>query len=116
MERRRFQRFNVNGRIRGEIISSSDVELQDISPGGVRFLTTRRMNPNSNCTFTLNFNGKKISVNATVVRSMLKGTKKVNNDYLPIYEVALEFNNIDEIRDDIETIIQELLSEKITIK
>ncbi len=116
MEKRRFQRFNVNGRLRGEVVLSSDVELQDISLGGVKFMTTKRMNPNSKCTFTLNFKGKRIAINATVVRSMLKGTKKVDNDYLPIYEVALEFTNIEDIKDDLETIIQELVSEKITIQ
>jgi hypothetical protein len=79
-------------------------------------MTTKRMNPNSKCTFTLNFKGKRIAINATVVRSMLKGTKKVDNDYLPLYEVALEFTNIEDVKDDIETIIQELVSEKISTR
>ncbi len=108
--------FEQKGRPAGQVISISDVELLDISTEGVRFRTHRRLSPNSDCTFVLGMNGKRNAVKGTVTKSILRGTKRVENDYLPVYEVALEFTDRKVSKGELELLINELSQEKLTIK
>ncbi len=109
MDKRRFPRFEVTGKIEGEVIFSAAIDIRDISRGGVRFKTTRRLNPHSRCTITLNLGEKKIRLKGRVVRSILQGTQHIDSDVVPIYEVAMEFFEMDEQEQkELDRILQEL--------
>jgi|Deesub1362B_J571_1020462.scaffolds.fasta_scaffold00223_4 hypothetical protein len=96
IERRRYKRFTVNGKINGKVCLISDIDIQDISLSGIRFLTNKFISPGMKCNLTLHHKDCQIDLKGTVVRASLSGTKKEGDDFIPIFEVAVHFDPLDE--------------------
>ncbi len=114
MEKRRFERFTVQGEVEGNIVYTAEICLLDISLGGIRFLTTKRLNPEGSCRINLRHREKEVTLRGKIIWSIFKGTKKIDSeflqsrlryivpgilkkkkidiDFLPVYEVAVEFS------------------------
>lgn len=70
------------------------IQVHNLSLGGVHFTCTKRVATNSTCTIHLKFNDQNITLSGNVVRSVFRGTKKIKNESVPLYEVAMEFRNL----------------------
>lgn len=95
MEKRKFERITVNGRVSGNIVYATDIQIVDLSPGGVLLLGSKKLDPRSECTIHLNYKNKNIVLDGIVVRAHLKETIRINSDIVPVYEIAVEFNELD---------------------
>jgi len=92
-ERRRFKRVTVTGELAGNVIYKADIVVQNISLGGICFLTEKRLNPGSKCYIELRKDDRcGFKLTGTVVRATLKKTQKVDDDFKPLYEIAVEFS------------------------
>ncbi len=92
-ENRRYKRFSVDilG-INGRMMFASQVEIQDISVGGISIRVDRRLNMGSDYTLKVGNGNKTISLKGTVVWSRISGTKKgLRDDVIPIYTAGMKF-------------------------
>jgi hypothetical protein len=96
VERRRYKRFTVNGEINGKVCLISEIDVRDISLSGIRFLTNKFISPGIKCNLNIQFKDRQIELRGTVVRASLSGTKKEGDDFIPIFEVAVHFDSLDE--------------------
>ncbi|RMG71732.1 MAG: PilZ domain-containing protein [Nitrospirae bacterium] len=93
-EKRRFKRVKITGELEGNIIYRADITIRDISLGGACFYTEKRLNPGSNCLMELREKGISMKVRARVVRANLSHTNRCGDDIKPVYEIAVEFENL----------------------
>lgn len=102
--KRRFRRFSVDilG-INGKMVFANEVEIIDISIGGVSLKVDRRLNIDSEYVLKLGNTDQSISVKGSVVWSKITGTKKGSrNDVIPIYSAGMRFS--DAVEDKAEAI------------
>ncbi len=97
-EKRKYQRVKIEGQVNGKLVLASEMEILDLSLGGVHFLCTKRILTNSRCIIKLKFADNNLSLSGRAVRSVFKGTKKIDGESMPVYEVALEFENLSEFK------------------
>ncbi|GBD98940.1 MAG TPA: PilZ domain-containing protein [Nitrospirae bacterium] len=108
-EKRRHDRINNDGKLLGKVILASEMEIIDISRGGIRFKCTKRISTNSKCHINLKCGDKTIPMTGNVVRSAFRGTTEVGAENFPVYEVAMEFDNMsDEKKEFLKNIIDSL--------
>ena len=92
-ENRRYKRFSIDilG-INGKMMFANEVEIHDISVGGIAIRVDRRLNMGSEYTLKV-ANGKKtITLKGSVVWSRISGTKKgVRDEVIPIYAAGMKF-------------------------
>lgn len=82
-ERRLHKRFSVEG-IHGNILFVSEINIIDISVGGIAIETSRRLKIANEYTFRLEDAGKKLSLKGNVVWAVLKECKKgLHDDVIP---------------------------------
>jgi len=93
---REFERLETGDKCKGKLILADDVEIKDISYGGIRIETTRRLNINNNYKIQIVSSNKKelITPVGLLVRAKLKGVTKEKDNILPLYEVALKFTGL----------------------
>ncbi len=109
MERRQFKRFSVQGNVEGNIILKADIEIIDISLNGMLFMITKNLNTNSRCRVNLNIGDAKVGLDGSVIRSNLKESRQIQNDFLPVYEVAVKFVRLsDKRKSELQKIIDYL--------
>jgi hypothetical protein len=96
MEKRKNIRLKIDGNLFGKMVVRTDLDIIDISLTGIRFYCLRRINTNSTCSLTLEKNGFAVELKGFVVRSVLKRTKDVKGTKMPLYEVALQFETLDD--------------------
>jgi c-di-GMP-binding flagellar brake protein YcgR len=93
-DKRRYKRFSVDilG-INGKMMFASEVEIHDISVGGISLRVNRRLNMGNEYTLKIgNSRNQTISLKGTVVWSMISGTKKGTGDeVVPIYFAGMKF-------------------------
>lgn len=92
-EYRRYRRFSVDilG-INGKMMFASEVEIQDISVGGISIRVDRRLNMGSEYTLKVGNGKKTITLKGSVVWSKISGMKKgVRDDVIPIYAAGMKF-------------------------
>ncbi|SPQ01656.1 hypothetical protein NBG4_640010 [Candidatus Sulfobium mesophilum] len=96
-EHRRYKRFVVDilG-VNGKMMFASEVEIRDISVGGISLRVDRRLNMGAEYTVKISNSGDEvISVKGSVVWSKLSGTKKGEKDeVIPLYVAGMKFINV----------------------
>jgi hypothetical protein len=93
LEKRRHKRFRLDLiEINGTLSLTDNVEIIDISFGGVALKVDRRLNIGKECLFTLEDKRKSIDVKSIVVRCKLSGfEERYNRDRVSIYTAGMRF-------------------------
>lgn len=107
MEKRKSVRLKIEGNLCGTMVVRTHLDIIDISQTGIRFNCLRRINTNSTCTLTLEKSGVSVDLRGLVVRSVLRRTKDVKGAKMPLYEVAVHFEKLD---DETEKNLDRLIS------
>ncbi len=96
MEKRKSVRLKIDGELCGKMVVRTQLDIIDISQTGIRFNCLRRINTNSSCSLTLEKGGISVDLRGLVVRSVLRRTKDVKGAKMPLYEVAVQFDKLDD--------------------
>jgi hypothetical protein len=90
---RTFDRFKPGAKCKAKLIHADEVEIKNISIGGILVETTRRLNVNTNYRIQIisSDNNEVITPTGTVARAFLRGTADTESNTVPLYEVALKF-------------------------
>jgi len=93
LEKRRHKRFRLDFiEIEGTLNLANNVEIIDISIGGVALKVDRRLNIGKEYVFKLGDKGNRIDVTVIVVRCKLSGLEeRYNRDRVPIYTAGMRF-------------------------
>lgn len=92
-DNRRYKRFSVEilG-ISGKMMFANEVEIQDISVGGISLRVDRRLNMGNEYTLKIGNGTKSITLKGSVVWSRISGTKKgLRDEVIPIYTAGMNF-------------------------
>ena len=95
-DKRRFRRFSVDilG-ISGKMLFANEVEILDISIGGVSLKVDRRLNIGTEYTLKMGNGDQTISLKGEIVWSKISGTKKgTHDDVIPIYAAGMRFSEV----------------------
>jgi hypothetical protein len=85
-------------KVKGKIISPEDISLKIIGEGKVCFETSLRINTNSIYQVKLmNNDNEKKELTGEAISSLLKRVQAGNGDHVPIYEVCIEFTELNDI-------------------
>jgi len=97
-DKRQYKRFKVVARgIKGKMILAKDVEIVDISIGGILVKTDKRLYPSSGHIIKLMHKDKVISVKSIVIWSLLSGLQKnARGELIPMYTAGMEFSSYPE--------------------
>jgi c-di-GMP-binding flagellar brake protein YcgR len=108
-ERRKYKRFKVEGKgIESKVIFAKNVNIIDMSVGGMSVETEKRLNPGSKHILKLKHKNKVISIKSIVARCLLgKSQRNLSGEVVPIYNAGLEFIDVtDEMRSEIAKFIE----------
>lgn len=96
MERRRYERFPVlEMEIGGRMVFATEVQIVNISIGGVSLRADRRLNIGSEYNLGLIGGERRISVKGTVVWSSISGSRKgPQGETIPVYTAGMKFSDI----------------------
>ncbi len=93
-----FNRFKTGNRCKAKLALADEVEIKDISFGGILLETTKRLN--INCSYRIQIvssdNTGTITPKGVVVSALLKGHSNNGHKQLPLYQVALRFTELSE--------------------
>ncbi|NWF75811.1 MAG: PilZ domain-containing protein [Nitrospirae bacterium] len=97
-DKRRYKRYLVDVmEINSKMILASEVQIIDISVGGVSLKVDRRLNLGSEYLLTMENKGRVINVKAMVVWSMISGSKVgPKGDIVPIYTAGMKFTQLND--------------------
>jgi len=110
-ELRRYKRFSVDiFSINGKMMFANEVDILDISIGGVSLKVDRRLNIGNEYTLKIGARDKTLTVKGSVVWSRISGTKKgVGKDVIPLYTAGMMFTNTaNERLEELSAFIEEL--------
>jgi c-di-GMP-binding flagellar brake protein YcgR len=95
-DKRRYKRFSVDVLgINGKMMFASEVEIHDISLGGMSLKVDRRLNMGNEYTLKIGNNQKTVTVKGAVVWSKISGSKKGSRDeVIPLYTAGMKFVNM----------------------
>jgi c-di-GMP-binding flagellar brake protein YcgR len=95
-DKRRYKRFTLKVlEVTGKMIFATEVEVVDISIGGISIKANRRLNIGGEYSLKLEDRNTAISLKGTVVWSSLSETKAGHaGEAIPIYKAGLKFTNI----------------------
>jgi len=91
-ERRREARFDV-GTGHGTMLSTSPVDIVNISVGGLAFRTETRLMIGEEYTVTLEVAGKSVAMRGAVAWSVLVGFEPRGGESIPVYSVGMKFHS-----------------------
>ena len=91
-ERRREARFDVESG-HGTMLSTSPVEILNMSLGGLAFRTETRLAIGEEYTVTLDVAGRTVKVRGIVAWSVLGGLETRNGETVPVYSVGMKFQS-----------------------
>jgi Tfp pilus assembly protein PilZ len=112
-KRRRHPRFTVQD-VRGHLVLSSNVEVLNLSMGGVAIRADRRLNIGTEYTLKLEMGDRFIAVPGVVVWSVLTAMRKARGEDVPQYSAGLKFAGVltDKLQGLIEFIDENKLVEE----
>lgn len=90
-ERRREARFDVETG-HGTMLSTTPVEIINISLGGLAFRTETRLLVGEEYTVTLDVAGKSVQMRGMVAWSVLGGLESRGGETIPVYSVGMKFH------------------------
>jgi c-di-GMP-binding flagellar brake protein YcgR len=95
-DKRRYKRFTLKVlEVTGKMVLASEVEVVDISIGGISIKANRRLNIGGEYSLKLEDRNTAISLRGTVMWSSLSETKSGRaGEAIPIYKAGLKFTNI----------------------
>lgn len=95
LEKRRHKRFRLDLiEINGKLSLADQVDIIDLSFGGVALKVDRRLTVGKECLFTLKDKRKSVDVQGMVVRCNLKAIeKRFNGGKVSIYTAGMRFND-----------------------
>lgn len=91
--KRRHPRFVVES-VQGKMIYASQVEILNLSLGGVAIKADRRLNIGGEYTLKLELSGEELDIKGTVVWSVMSGLRKSGAEDAPEYSAGLRFKDI----------------------
>jgi hypothetical protein len=91
--KRRHPRFTVEG-VHGRMVFASQVDILNLSLGGVAIKADRRLNIGGEYTLKLELAGEAIDIKGLVVWSVMSGLRKSGKDTVPEYSAGLRFKDI----------------------
>ena len=94
-DKRRYKRFAIDFmKINGKMMFTSNVDIIDISVGGICLKADRRLNIGGEYLLKIQGKGNPIAVKAVVVWSSLQQTRKSpNGDLTPLYTVGMQYTD-----------------------
>ncbi len=93
-DKRKYKRFTVEG-IDGNVNFSVDVEIINISAGGVALKSQRRLEVDREYTLKLKNGGKALTLRGLVVWSILSESRKgPHKEVIPFYRVGMQFKDV----------------------
>jgi Tfp pilus assembly protein PilZ len=112
-KRRRHARFTVED-VRGHLVLSSNVEVLNLSLGGVAIRADRRLNIGVEYTLKLELGDRFVALPGVVVWSVLSGMRKAGGEDVPQYSAGLKFAGVltDKLQGLIEFIDENKLVEE----
>ena len=90
-ERRRVARFEVDSG-HGTMISTTPVEILNMSLGGLAFRTETRLQIGEEYTVTLDVAGRTVKMRGIVAWSVLGGLETRGGETVPVYSVGMKFS------------------------
>lgn len=112
MDHRTALRVEVSGQISGRMILVESLEILDISMTGMRFKCLRRMDMNSPHRIKIKKDDVLVNLKGIIVRAAFKGLQQIEEKSLPVYEVAMHFENMsDTEQEGLEKLISILYHE-----
>lgn len=112
--RRRFSRYTVEG-VHGKMVFASQVEILNLSLGGVAITADRRLEIGAQYNLKLELGQRMAGVNGVVAWSVLTGLRKAEKgEAVPEYSAGLKFNDVltDKLKDLIDFIDSNKVSEE----
>ena len=92
--KRRHPRFTVEG-VQGRMVFASQVEILNLSMGGVAIRADRRLNIGGEYTLKLELAGEAVEIKGLVVWSVMSGMHKASDsETVPEYSAGLRFKDI----------------------
>ncbi len=107
MDNRTALRVEVNGQLCGRMILVESLEILDISMTGIRFKCMRRVDMNSPHKIKIEKDTISLTLKGLIVRASFKGLQQAEDKSLPVYEVAMHF---DELSDGDKVSLEKLIS------
>jgi hypothetical protein len=109
LEKRRHKRFGLDLiEIKGKLSLTDQVDIIDMSFGGVALKVDRRLTVGKECSFTLKDGGNSVDVQGMVVRCNLKAIeKRFNGGKVSIYTAGMRFH--DDSADKIADFVREAI-------
>lgn len=93
-ELRRYDRFPVEG-INCAILSATEVEILNMSLGGIALLANGRLDMGKEYTLKLEEGGRICAIRGTIVWSVLSGTRRNSKgEMVPLYKAGLRFKDV----------------------
>jgi len=89
-ERRREARFDVETG-HGTMLSTTPVDIINVSLGGIAFRTETRLQIGEEYTVTLDVAGKSVAMSGVVSWSVLGGLESRGGETVPVYSVGMKF-------------------------
>ena len=93
-DKRGARRFRVEG-LEGRMALVTQVDIVDVSLGGVAVKVDRRLNLNTECTLKLQQGDENVSVKGVVVRCSVAGFIKRDGESVPQYAAGLRFVDVE---------------------
>jgi len=94
MDNRSALRVEVNGQLCGKMILVESLEILDISMTGIRFKCMRRVDMNSPHRIKIEKNEISLTLKGMIVRASFKGLQQSDEKSLPVYDVAMHFDEL----------------------
>ena len=111
MEKRKYERKKVGGKVNGKMILVDYLRIIDLSLSGIRFQCIRRVDMNDIHRIKIEKHGISLNIRGQVVRSILSIERR-GDECLPVYEIAMTFKNLSqEAKKSLEEFITQIGNE-----
>jgi hypothetical protein len=113
-DRRRSKRYNVDT-IHGNLLYSADINIVDISLGGVAIETSKRLNISKEYSLKIKYKDSILNLRGIIVWSLLSRTKtQKTGEVIPVYKAGMKFaHSMDEKTRELMKFIEENKTETI---
>ncbi len=116
MKEIKFNGVEVKDKLLVKIVGRGEVSASKISTEGMLFETTNQLNINSQYKFQITCGDKKAILDVKVLSVLLKGTIEKNKRKFTLYQVAVEFEHLENNEKTfLDTIIEQILDDTIPV-
>jgi Tfp pilus assembly protein PilZ len=108
---RRFPRFHVEG-LHGRMVLAAEVDIVNLSLGGMAIKANRRLNIGSECGVTLDVDGRALTLRGTIVWAALTGLTQQDGESVPQYSAGVRFRDV--LNDTVESLMEFIDHHKVS--